>query len=429
MTVTSGITLRVATENAATYGTAPTGSGDYTEVRMTSEDLSPNLEYTESSAIRSDGQITEMIRTDAQGGGSIAGELCYDSVFDTLSQASIASDTTTTVSAAVVSDCTPSAPTADIPGFFTAGSGTPFSSFTVGMWIVVSGGDAANRKVFKITKKTNTVIHVIGNTVTAGSEKSHTFTPLTAYHNGKTVQSFTLERQDADDTNEVERYTGMSVNSLELTVPTTGIITYSFGVEGKKPTSESSTAGSSHNDAATTSPMAAADVVQFWEGDTDLTDVSAAAGTSHPWAENPFQLLDFSLSITPNLRQRKTIGSIGPSAKAGRGDIGVTGSFRCYYNADADGSTATRTNKTLIDKALNDTATSLAIYVKDADGNGYIFDLPKVQLTSATHTTPGKSEDVIVEVEFQAYRNELDYNPVTDVTGTTIRIAKGTSLT
>ena len=57
-------------------GDAPGGAMG--EVRMTSEDLSPNLEYTESSAIRSDGQITEMIRTDAQGGGTINGELCYD---------------------------------------------------------------------------------------------------------------------------------------------------------------------------------------------------------------------------------------------------------------------------------------------------------------------------------------------------------------
>lgn len=427
MTVTSGIKLRLATE--ATYGTAPTGSGDYTEVRMTSEDLSPNLEYTESAAIRSDGQITEIIRTDAQGGGTLAGELCYDGVFDKMVGGAVVG-VATTVSPATSTVTAVAAASADVPGYFNAASGTPFAAFKIGMWIVVStGGEAANRLVYKITHVADTRIYVIGNAVTAASSASTVFTPLAEYHNAKTVPHFTLCREDSDDTNEVEQYTGMAVNSMEVTVPTTGIITYSFSVEGKKPTSVATQPGSNPVAAAVTSPMAAADVVQFWEGDTDLTDISSGAGTGHPWAENPFQLLDFSLSITPNLRQRKTIGSIGPSAAPGRGDIGVTGSFRCYYNSDADGLTATRTNKTLIDKALNDTASSLAFYVKDAAGNGYIFDFPRVQFTSATHTTPGKSDDVIVEVEFQAYRNALEANPITGVDGTTIKIAKGASLT
>lgn len=424
MTVTSGIKLRLKTES--TYGTAPT-SVAYDLVRLVSEDLSPNLEYVESAAIRSDGQITEVIRTDAQGGGSIGGELCYDSVFDALAGAAMASDAANpTVSEQTVS-ASATAPTGTVPGLFTAASGTPFTAFTAGMWIAVSGGIEANRKVYKITKATSTVIHVIGNAVSTATAGSTTFTPLQERTNGKTIPTFSIEREDSDDTDEVEAYPGMSVQTLELTVPTTGLITYSFAMEGKKPSSLSSTNASSDNAAATTSPMAAADVIQFWEGDTDLGDISAT-GTSHPWHENPFQLLDLSLSITPNIRQRKAIGSIGPALAPGRGDIGVTGTFRAYYNADADGAAATRTNKALVDKALNDTESSLAFYVKDAAGNGYIFDLPRVQFTNATHVTPGKSEDVIVEVEFQAYRNALDVNAESGVDGTTIRIAQGTSL-
>ena len=425
MTVTSGINVRLATESS--YGTAPTGAYDL--VRLVSEDLTPNLEYVESAAIRSDGQITEVIRTDAMGGGSISGELCYDSVFDKLAGASFATNASNAaVTAASDISVTPTAATADVPGLFTAADGTPFSNFRAGMWVVVSGGAAANRKIYKITKVSDRVIHVIGNAVTTASAASTTITPLTEYTNGKTIPTYSFEREDSDDTNEVEAYPGMSVQSMELTLPTTGLITYSFSMEGKKPSSLTGTNGSSDNAAATTSPMAAADVVQFWEGDTDLTDVTTAAGTSHPWAENPFQLLDLSISVTPNIRQRKAIGTVGPALAPGRGDIGVTGSFRCYYNEDGDGSAASRTNKTLIDKALNDTETSLAFYVKDAAGNGYIFDMPRVQFTNATHTTPGKSEDVIVEVEFQAYRNSLDENAQTGVSGTTFRMVTGTSL-
>ena len=43
MTVTSGIAVRMAKET--TFGTALTGSGVYTDLRLVSEDLSPNIEY------------------------------------------------------------------------------------------------------------------------------------------------------------------------------------------------------------------------------------------------------------------------------------------------------------------------------------------------------------------------------------------------
>ena len=254
MTVTSGIKLRIASES--TYGTAPTGA--YNLVRMTSEDLSPNLEYVESNAIRSDGQITEVIRTDAMGGGSLAGELCYDSVFDDLAEGSMAASTSTLVTAATGTAVAVAA-SSTVPGNFTIASGTPFANFTAGMWIVVTGSSAANRLVYKITaiSEDDQTIYVIGNPVAGHSGTSSTFTPLRSRENGKTIPTFSLEREDSDDTNEVEQYTGMSVQTLELTVPTTGIITYSFSMEGKKPSSQASTASGSEVAAATTSPMAA----------------------------------------------------------------------------------------------------------------------------------------------------------------------------
>ena len=54
--------------------------------------------------------------------------------------------------------------------------------------------------------------------------------------------------------------------------------------------------------------------------------------------------------------------------------------------------------------------------------------MPRVQFTSASRSTPGKSEDVIAEIEFQAYRNDLEDNFNTGVDGTTIQIARGTGL-
>lgn len=434
MTVTSGIKLLMKAES--TYGSAPGGA--MSEVRMTSEDLSPNMEYTESAAIRSDGQITEMIRTDAEGGGSINGELCYDTnVFDELARGAMVSAAWNTVSPVSV------ATTIEAVAATGGGSGSPakltdsgngLAAIKEGTWIKVTGftGNTANNTIFKVSKSAAGVLHVIGNPLYDDSAgESVTITPLAEIMNGKTVPSFTFEREDTDDiSGEFHLYTGLGVQSMDITVPTSGILTWTAALEGKKPTSaDATTSGGSDNAQTTNSPMAAADVQKFWEGDTILGSISGSThGTGHEWYENPFQLLDFNVSITPNLRSRKTIGSLGPSALPGRGDINVTGSFRCYYNSDADGAEATRTNRTLIDKGLDDTRSSLAIFVKDAANNGYIIDLPRVQFTSVSRTTPGKSDDVIAEVEFQAYRNDGDFNFNGEVDGATIRIVRGTSL-
>jgi len=431
MTVTSGIKMLMKVETA--YGDAPGGA--MSEVRMTSEDLSPNLEYTESSAIRSDGQITEMIRTDAQGGGTINGELCYDTnVFDELARGAMVSAAWNIITPVSGTTIAAVAATSTVPGNITD-SGNGLAEIKAGTWIKVSGftGTTANNNIFKVTSSAAGRLYVIGNVLVGDAAgEAVTITPLIEIMNGKTVDSFTFEREDTDDpgSNEFHLYTGLGVQSMEITVPTTGILTWSAALEGKKPTSATGTSsGGSDNAQTTNSPMAAADVQQFWEGDTLIGSISGAThGNAHEWYENPFQLLDFSVSITPNLRARKTIGNIGPSALPGRGDINVTGSFRCYYNSDADGGTSTRTNSTLIDKGLDDTRSSLAIFVKDAANNGYVIDLPRVQFTSVSRTTPGKSDDVIAEVEFQAYRNDLDFNFNSEVDGATIRIARGPNL-
>ena len=429
-TVTSGIKLRMKSES--TYGTVPTGA--FNEIRMTSEDLSPNMEYTESQAIRADGQITEMVRTDAMGGGTINSEVAYDNpVFGEFMRAGLCSSETSggtwaTVAAVTGTGIAAVAATGTVPGNFTD-TANGFGNIKAGMWVKVSGftGTAANNTIFKVIKAAAGVVHVIGNTLVSDADgESVTIQVMAEVQNGKTVPSYALEREDSDDTNEFHQYLGMTVTGMDVSIPTSGIASWSFNFEGKKPTSETATIGDGGSDTAqpTTSPMAAADVHAFYEGDPGHGVVSdSSAGTGHEWAEQPFQLLDFSLSVSPNLRQRRTVGSIGPSALPGRGDISVTGSFRCYYNADADG--ATRTNSTLADKCLNDTVSGLALAINDAAGNGYIFDLPRVQFTNVTRNTPGKSQDVIAEVEFQAYRNPDDNNVNTGVDGTTIRIARG----
>jgi len=389
------------------------------------------MEYTESASIRSDGQVTEIIRTDAMGGGSVNVEAAYDSAIDELMRSAIlcaTGDAWQTAKASGSQTFASVAATGDVPAKLTGSYNfASTGAFTAGMWVKLAGfATAANNDIWKVVAVDGTTIYLEGRAMAAdGSSSGRSVTQLVDATNGVTVDSWQLEREDADTTTEFHLYGGASVTGMEITVPTTGIITSSYSFEGKVPTSVATTAGTGTDvAAATSSPFAGSDVTNFWEGDPRIGNILTNGTTASEWITEPFHLLDLSLSITPNLRQRKVVGTLGPAATPGRGDINVSGSFRVYYNSHATGTS--RADKVLIDKGLNDTVSGLAFAVKDADGNGYIFDLPRVQFTSVNRSTPGKSQDVIADIEFQAYRNPDDTNNDTShVSGTTIRIARG----
>lgn len=103
----------------------------------------------------------------------------------------------------------------------------------------------------------------------------------------------------------------------------------------------------------------------------------------------------------------------------------MTGTLRLYYNATAGGAGADRDDYILFRKVLNDTVSGIALTMRDGSNNMYVIDMPRVKFTSGTRNAPAKSQDVVLELEFQAYQNPDDLNPNSGVTGTTIRFARG----
>ena len=65
----------------------------------------------------------------------------------------------------------------------------------------------------------------------------------------------------------------------------------------------------------------------------------------------------------------------------------------------------------LYEKYLTGTPTSLSFRVTDANGNAYIFTLPRVRLTRGQHCCCGPDQDVMADFQFQAVRD-----PNTDAT-------------
>jgi hypothetical protein len=269
-------------------------------------------------------------------------------------------------------------------------SGAGFGAYTPNSWIYVSGFAAANNNGwFKVATATASKITVAnGSGITVEAEgASVTITQGPEIVNGVNLDTFNLEKTYADLTNILNLYTGMAINTLNLDVPVDGIITGSMDFLGTQEQSLASSNGSGYADAPTTIPMATVnDFDNLFEGNADQA------------------MINFTLSLTNNLRQRMEAGTLGPSSM-GTGSVAVTGTLQVYFSTHA-----------LMDKYLAHTESSLAIALKDDAGNGYVIDLPSVRFTNGQRVAGGKDDDVIADMEWSAFMNASEAK--------TIRVAR-----
>ena len=270
-------------------------------------------------------------------------------------------------------------------------SGSGFA-FTANEWVRVSGfATAANNGHFKIVSATAAKIVVSGGTlVTEAAGESVTITQGGSITNGTTKNSFNLERTYTDLTTELALYVGCMVNQFNVAIGTNGMIIGSVGMMGQRETSPNTSGGAGYIQAETNEIMNSIDhVSRIYE---------AAAAIS---------LLDFNITVTNNLREQPVIGTLGP-ASFGTNPVNISGSFTAYYES-----------KTLYDKYLDFTTTSLAIAVQDTDGNGYVIDMPEVKITDGSrNAAAGLGDDFKVPCTFQAFRDAAE-----DITIRIVRFA------
>lgn len=364
------------------YGVKKTGS-NLQILRKTGETLKQDTNVQTSSEIRSDRQITGAVRTNVNVSGQVNAELSFGT-YDDLLVASLMSagwSTTETVTASTIS-----ASAAD-NSFNDSGNG--FGSLIAGQWIKVAGcSNSGNNGYFKIVTAAAGKITVSGGTLTdetAGS--SITMTMGAQIVNGTTKTSFNIERKYTDLSNEFSLFLGCMINELGLNVALESMITGNFGMLGKTEESLSASSGSGYTAETITDVMNCVDqVLAVLEGQTSV-DAKA-----------------FSLQLNNNLRARNRIGGLG-AFDIGTGKCNVTGSLQAYFES-----------KTLFDKYLNFSSTSLAIVLEDGAGNAYVVDLPSVKITDGSREAGSGDQDIIANLSWQAFKH-----PTEDVT---IRIAK-----
>lgn len=373
MANSNSVALRLAVES--TYGTSPGGA--FEEVRFTSESLAKTTGTTTSAEIRSDRQITDVVRVSDGVDGVIEGELSYSglttasSAQDELMEAALMSPSWTAVQTNTGTwSCTSGGST--ITG---TGVGT---SIAVGDWIRFKDGSTLIGYFFVTATSANslTVTPTLPSNVTGGgNEEVERGSTLT---NGTTERSFTIEREHTDLSGMFELYTGVKVNSVTINVAAGSISRYTFALIGQDESSAASTAASSNTAHYTNPIMNGVDNVYA------VRENHVSLGTI---------VRSFSLNVANNHFARSAVGSLVPVGM-GSGSCVVTGSMSIYFE-----------NNTLLDKFRNWTTTNLSFILQDSAGNAYLFHVPECKITLGRANTPGLNQDITAELSFQGYRD------------------------
>ena len=372
------------------WGSTPASA--LAKLRFTGESLGYTIATTSSSEVRADRQVPDLIQTGASASGAVNLELSYGA-YDTLIESALFSVWSTPLAISVADDIA-----ADASGSAFTSSATDFvaAGIKAGQWVRIGGfaaNSGENNGLYQVSA-------VTANSVTVASAPANdeAATGLTVsidgsmIRNGISETALTLEKAFTD-IDQYIAFTGMVADTMDLQIQTGRVLTGSFGFMGASASIGSATVGTGPAIPALTNPVlnAVNNIGQVMEGGAPLSGIF---------------LQSLSISLANGLRGIGAVGSLG-NVDIGTGRCQVTGRASFYF---ADGA--------LYEKYLNGTPTSLSFRVTDADGNAYVFTLPRVRLTRGSIAAGGPDQDVMADFQFQAVRD-----PATGATFQIDRIA------
>ena len=200
---------------------------------------------------------------------------------------------------------------------------------------------------------------------------------------GTTRRSFSIQRKFADlATPEYHTYTGCEVNSLALSVAPNSMVTATFGIVGKNLSlGTSAITGSTFGADSGNSPFDSF-TGSITEGGSSIATVTSIEMS----LENGIEPL-FSVGSQTTNRP-----SIGRSR--------LTGTLTTYFE-----------NKSLYEKFLNETSSSIVLTLTDPDGNSYEIDLPNVKYNSGQPDVAGEGA-ITIAMEFVALYDTTDSSQI-----------------
>ncbi|MDH3377782.1 MAG: phage tail tube protein [Gammaproteobacteria bacterium] len=396
MSDSSSVQLFFVEETA--WGEIPVSGGspeapNLNEFRFTNDSLTQTTETSVSEEIRSDRQVSDIIRTAVSAGGEVGVELSFGS-HDALLAGGLYDNFSAEVNEVSVS------------ASFTLGSPGPgvfqllaspvqpspnwLANVSVGQFLRITGSltSPTNDGFYKVAFVDAAAGLIRFTTAPPSSEPAGTFNIRGSFiKNGVTRKSFTIEKEfsdvvvttDSPHTGAFQYFTGMRVGTVSLTIAPGSIINGSFTFEGKQAFSVGATIGD-----GLPTEVSTADVLNAVDNITDIL----INGVEDPNCS--FTSVEFS--IENNLRAQPCIGSLANSG-IGLGRTNVTGTIEAYL-----------LDRTFFERYLNFDTVSIS-FRATLGGDSYLFDFPAVKFISGTTETPGNDADVLVSVEFNAKRD------------------------
>lgn len=375
----------------ATFGVTPT-TGNCINLRATGESLAYEIQTTTSQEIRADRQITDVVQTGASTSGGVNFELSYkeyDPFIEAVLQGTWKHYGTEGlgVAASVTLDSTAGTLTWSV-----APTGTSaLSELEVGQWFkLIAPGDPANNAFLKLASRTSTSITVTTGTPIPGTGSravAATQIKSSRVKNGTVQRSFSIEKEFAD-VSQFFLYKGMTASKMSLQFQSGSILGGSFDFMGTVSVRADATQlpGTPVTSQTFDVMNAVSGVGSIYEAGVPL------AGTF---------IKSLNLDVDNALRGQDAIGTMGFVGIAS-GTVSVGGAVEMYL---ADG--------TMYDKLVNNTSSSLSWFVRDGNGNGYVYTAEKVKFSGGGVTAGGLNQDVMLSMNWQG---------LMDSTGKTISI-------
>lgn len=382
MPLASSSAVQVRYIPEATFGVTPV-AGNPLNIRVTGESLNYDITKAMSTEINSTRTISSMIPTGAKASGDLNGEMQYreyDRFMESTLQSTFTVYGTAGVGTTFTADFTATTITASVAPTTTSA----LTNLKKGQWFRLTTGGVNNGKLFRVSSTvapTSTVITLdAGTPATVGTSVATCSVQTRRLSHGTTQTSYTIEK-NMTDVGVFEAFTGMTPSKMAISIQSGNLSTINFSFMGKNAAMTTSTVlpgtpVASYSFDIQSGVTGAS--CQVWEGGAPLTGTFVKS---------------LSLDYDNALREQDAICSLG-SVGIGSGTIALTGSLSIYF-----------ADKTLFDKFVANTNTSLAFSTMDGAGNGYVFSLPVVNISSYQITAGGKDADMMADVQFTALRD------------------------
>lgn len=362
------------------FGITPT-TGNAVNLRMTGESLDFAITKEDSKEIRSDRQTTSMNPVSAQATGGYQFELSYkeyDPFLESVFQSAFTVFGVNGVGAAFDATISATEITADAP---TSGASI-FTNLQLGQWFRLITSDPADTNYGKLFRVSTTVAPtatiITLDTTTPGSVEVVTGAQVQTSRltNGVVQSSFTLERA-LEDVGQYFAYRGMTPSKVDLSLASESLITGSFDFLGKDVIRDTSTAlpGTPVESQTYEITNAATGIGKLYEFGAPVTDTF---------------IKSLSVSVDNSLRAQTALGTLGLIG-VGSGTIKVTGSIEVYFS-----------NGNMYDRFVDNINTGVIAAVQDAEGNGYVLSMPKVNLSSGKIMAGSRDTDIMATFDFMA---------------------------